>query len=311
MRIVSVIVLVIIGLVFCALIYYLVVGAIIFRHFLAKKTLKSRLNKKSVDKELKKHKIDLCWWKDNHFERVKVQSEDQLELVGYFKNSDSNKTAIVVHGFGGSHLEMQPICKFFTQKNFNVLAIDCRAHGESEGKCVGFGWLDRKDILLWIDFLQKRQPDSKIILYGVSMGGATVCCSAGEKLPQNVIAIISDCAFANLDRQINHVMRNNKLILKLFKWHLYDYVNRMYGFDMTCVDVVGQVKRTKIPILYLHGKEDKFVQLKNVFDLYDATPEHLRQMHIFDDAEHAMSYATMGVVYEKKISDFLKSRTVL
>ena len=297
MKIVSIVVLIIIGLIFCALIYYLVVGAIVFKHFIAKKTLKFRLKRKALDKELKQHKIDLCWWKNNDFKRVQIQSEDQLKLIGYFKNSDSNKTAI--------------ICKFFAEKNFNVLAIDCRAHGESEGKCVGFGWLDRKDVVLWVDFLQKKQPGNKIILYGVSMGGATVCCSAGENLQKNVVAIISDCAFANLDKQINHVMRNNKFILKTFKWHLYDYVNRMYGFDMTDVNIVGQVKRTKIPILYLHGREDNFVPLQNVLDLYDATPEHLREKYVFDDAGHALSYATAGVLYEKKISDFIKSRTVL
>lgn len=300
-----------IGVIFLALIYYLLIGEILFSIFFKKKSLHSRAVRKRTDEDLKKHKIDLCWWNDQNFERVEIKSEDQLKLVGFYQNAYSNKTVIVVHGIGSNHLEMQPICKFFSQKNFNILAVDCRAHGESEGKCVGMGWLDRKDILLWIDFLAKRNPQHKILLYGISMGGSGVCCVAGEKLLQNVVAVISDCAFANLDKQIDHVMRNNKLILKLFKRHLYDYVKRIYEFDMKQMDVIKQVKQTKVPMLYLHGGADDFVPLKNMFELYDNTPSDLREKYIIENAEHAMSYAVGGVMYEKKISDFIKSRTIL
>ena len=130
-------------------------------------------------------------------------------------------------------------------------------------------------------------------------------------MPTNVCAVISDCAFDNANKQIDFVMRDKKIVLKLFKKHLFGYTKRIHGFDIYQADAIKQVKNTKIPILYIHGKEDYYVPIENMINLYNSTPENLRQKYLVDDAGHAMSYAVAGVLYEKKISDFLKSRTNL
>lgn len=296
-------------LVIACLLYYLLVGEILFRSFFSRKSRTKKVLKKNVQNLINAHKIDLCWWEKVKFSRIEIKSFDQLTLVGYYHNAESDKTVIIVHGFGGSHEEMQPYCKFFYEKNFNVLAVDNRAHGESEGKCIGFGWLDRKDILSWIEYLNSKQLNNKILLFGLSMGASAVCCVSGEKLPTNVCAVISDCAFDNANKQIDFVMRNKKILLKLFKRHLYSFTKRVYGFDVLDADVVKQVKNTKVPILYIHGKSDMYVPIENSINLYNSTPTNLRDRYFVDDADHATSFAVAGVLYEKKISDFLKSRT--
>ncbi len=309
MKILAWIVLGIVIFVIVAMLYYLVVGAILFHYVFSKKSLSSRILRKDTEKRLTDYKIDLCWWDKVKFAKVKIKSLDQLTLVGNYFDAGSDKTVIVVHGFGGSYQEMQPYCKFFHDKNFNVLAVDNRTHGESEGKCIGFGWLDRNDILAWIEYLNKRNPDNKILLFGLSMGGTAVCCVAGEKLPSNVKAVISDCAFDNANKQIDYVMRNHKILLKMIKKHLYSYTKRIHGFDIHQADAIKQVKNTKIPILFIHGQNDNFVPVENVINLYNATPPNLREKYVIDGAGHAMSYSVAGVLYEKKISDFLRSRT--
>ena len=310
MKILAWIVLAIIILIILALMLYLSVGAILFGKVFKRKNLADRLMKKNLEKQLKEYKIDLCWWDKFKFVKVKTQSFDQLNLVGHFFEANSDETVIVVHGFGSDYREMQQYCKFFLEKNFNVLAVSNRGHGESEGKFVGFGWLDRKDILSWVEFLNKKQPENKIVLFGLSMGGTAVCSVAGEKLPQNVVAIISDCAFANADKQIMHVIRNS-IFLKGLKKLLYSFAKRVHGFDIKEIDATKQVKITKIPILYFHGNADDFVPVENLFVLYGATPENLRDKMIVEGAGHALAYPVAGVLYEKKISDFLKSRTLL
>lgn len=300
----AVIILIIIGLV-----YYLLVGAGLFRYAFSRKSLSARVFRKDTEKRLKDYKIDLCWWDKVKFEKVSTKSFDGLSLVGHFFDAGTDKTAVILHGFGGSYHEMQPYCKFFHDKNFNVLAVDNRAHGESEGRCIGFGWLDRFDVLAWVKFLEDRNPDTKILLFGLSMGASAVLSACGERLPKNVVACIADCAFANADRQIGHVMRKHKMVFKFFRRHLYSYTKRLHGLDILQADTQRQVKNSKIPILYIHGKEDSFVPIENSKILYNATPSNLRDSFFVDDATHAMSYSVAGVIYEKKISDFLKSRT--
>lgn len=306
MKIVAWIAIAIIGLILLALIYYLVVGVVLFNAVFSKKSLSMRVLRKDIDQALKDYKIDLCWWDKVKFKKYTIKSFDNLNLVGRFFDSGSNKTVIVVHGFGQDYREMQPYCKFFHDKNFNVLVLDNRGHGESEGK-IGFAWLDRKDLLSWIDFLIKKDDKQEILLFGLSMGGAAVCATAGEKLPENVKAVISDCAFSNADKQINHILRNKKLLSKLFKRHLYSFSKRVHDFDIQKIDIAKAVKNSELPMLFIHGKEDNFVPFENLHVLYNSA-KNKDKLEV-DGAAHAMSYSVAGVVYEKKISDFLKSRT--
>ena len=299
----------VIGFVILALLYYLVVGAILYHIVFSKKSLASRIFRKDLDKAIKEYKIDLCWWEKYKFKKCTLKSFDDLTLVGHYFDSQAKKTVIVVHGFGQSYVEMQQYCKFFVEKNFNVLAVDNRAHGESEGKSIGFGWTDRKDILSWIEYLNKQNPDNKIILFGLSMGGTTVCCASGEKLPKNVCAIISDCAFDNANRQIGHTMRKYKFVMVLFKKHLYSFAKRIHNFDIHEADIIKQVKNSTVPILFIHGQADNTVLVDNMYNLYNAAPQNLKDKYVVEEAKHAMSYPVAGVLYEKKICDFLKSRT--
>ena len=309
MRVLAWIILAFIILIIVGMVYYLVVGEFLFRLAFSRK--KSRVRKKQIDKQIKDFKIDLCWWQKQKLEKVSIKSFDGLKLVGHYLNNNSNKTAIVFHGYGGEYHEMQQYCKFFFDKNFNVLVVDMRTHGESEGNCIGFGWLDRKDALSWIEFINNKTPDTNIVLFGISMGATTVCCVSGEDLPKNVVAIISDCAFSNLGNQIEFVVRKHKLLWKFFKKHLYSYVKHVHDFDINQADAIKQVKNTNVPILFIHGQNDSFVPVENVTSLYNVTPSGQRSKYVEADADHAMAYSVGGVLYEKKINDFLKSYTKL
>lgn len=294
-----------------AMLYYLVVGQIIFKFSFAKKRKNSRAYKKNIDKQLKSFGVDLCWWDKQKIEVVSIENREKMKLVGRFLDNNSNKTVICVHGYGGTYLEMQPYCEFFKTKNFNVLAVDNRAHGDSEGKCIGFGWYDRFDILDWIDFLNKKIPDHQIVLLGVSMGGTAVCCACGEELPPNVVCAVSDCAFANGKKQLEKVFPKIFGLEKIFIKHLSSFLKRIHGFEISKVDALKQVRNTKIPILYVHGQEDKFVPMQNLIDLYAATPEGMKDKFLVEGAGHGESFAVAGVMYERKLNGFFSRLTRL
>lgn len=311
MKILSLIVLVLSIILILALTYYLLVGKILFKMSLARKTLKKRVKTKNLDQKLQDQKLQVCFWDKYSFEDVSIESFDHLKLKGKYFNNSSNKTVFLVHGFSQSYLEMANYCSFFMQKNFNVLTVDCRAHNTSEGNCIGFGWLDRKDILIWLEFLNKRNPSQKILLFGLSMGATAVCCACGEKLPHNVVGAIVDSAFSSADKQFDFLLKKYWIFGKIAKIHLFSFARRVYGLNLKEINVVNQVKNTKIPILYIHGGKDSYVPIENMYALYNSTPSTLRDQFVVESAQHASAYAQAGVLYEKKISDFIKSRTTL
>ena len=295
MKIFAWIVLALIALVILCLIYYLCVGAIIFKFVFSRRNISSRALSKNISKKLEQYKVDLGWWSKIKTLNCTVQSFDNLKLNGTYIAANSNATVIVFHGFGGSHEEMQPYCKFFYEKNFNVLAVDMRAHARSEGNLIGYGWLEKEDVKTWVNFVKVKTPESKILLFGLSMGAASVLMASGEK-DLSVEGIISDCAFDNADRQISLVIKKKKLP-KILKKHVYSYAKRLYNFDIKNADAIKQVKNSKTPILFIHGQNDNYVPIENLNNLYACAPNFLKEKFVVESADHAMSYAVAGALY--------------
>lgn len=305
MKIIAWILIGIICLILVALLYYLIAGAIIFHFSLGRKELKNRVKKNNLKNNLEKYKIDLCWWDNLPFKKVSVLSFDNLKLVGHYLDLKSDRTVILVHGYSANYKEMQQYAKFFHQKNFNILCVENRGHGESEGAFVGMGWTDRKDLMNWIDFLNK-ESSSKIVVMGISMGASAVCCLSGEKLPSNVVGLIADSPFDNAEREIKYILRKAGIFKNILVKHLRSYAKRIHGFDLAEADMIKCVKKTKTPILYIHGKLDTYVLPENSINLYNSTSEFLREIVLVDEAGHVMSYPVLGNLYECKINNFFK-----
>lgn len=151
------------------------------------------------------------WIDAADYETWSVTSPDGLKLSAYFVSAPSpaGRTAILAHGYSSGGKSMSPFARFFCDSlGYNVLMPDARGHGESEGKYIGFGWHERKDILLWIDkVLERTGEDSSIVLFGISMGGATVMSASGEKLPLQVKAVIEDCGYSSLWGELSYNIR--------------------------------------------------------------------------------------------------------
>ncbi|UTY38031.1 alpha/beta fold hydrolase [Allocoprobacillus halotolerans] len=113
-------------------------------------------------------------WLETHAVHTSIQSYDDLFLHAYYIEQDAPVYVIMVHGYRSDGTSIiNPIKRFYKQ-GYNLLIPDLRGHGQSEGDYIGMGWDDRYDILGWIDYILTKDAHAQIILYGVSMGGATV-----------------------------------------------------------------------------------------------------------------------------------------
>ena len=143
-------------------------------------------------------------------EEMYIKSNDGLKLhATFFPCQDSKKVVICFHGYTSEGLnDYTTLAVFYANNGYNLLIVDDRAHGQSEGQYVGFGCLDRYDAKLWINtMINKIGEDCRILLHGDSMGGATVLMTTGFELPPQVKAAVSDCAFTSAWEVFSHVMK--------------------------------------------------------------------------------------------------------
>lgn len=243
-------------------------------------------------------------------EHVTIKSHDGLTLHGdYFPaETPTKRIAILFHGYTGCGLnDCATMAESFMERGFNALVVDQRSHGKSEGRYIGFGILDRFDCLKWIDYINNRfGEDSEIVLYGVSMGGSTVLMAGGHPgLPQNVKAIIADCAFTSPYDVFTHILKRDYHLPPKPILAINERICRAkagYGFqDCTTLD---RVKRAPCPILFIHGKEDKFVPTVMSKRNFEACTGE-KELLLVDNAGHAASLYENKPLYEKTVTDFL------
>ncbi|MBD5520327.1 MAG: alpha/beta hydrolase [Lachnospiraceae bacterium] len=247
---------------------------------------------------------------DQPYNEVYITSFDGLKLhAAYFppiNDSEVKKAVICFHGYTGEGLSNHvAIADYFLKQGYAILLPDARAHGESEGEYIGFGCLDRKDALEWIDWLiDKCGKDVKIMLHGTSMGGATVLMTSSLDLPDNVKGIVSDCAFTSPKEVFTHVLNNMYHLPAFPAIQGADLINKkLAGYGMDECNAKREVQKAKVPILFIHGSADTFVPCSMCDEIYDNCASPKRKL-IIEGASHAESYYKDMETYEKALTEF-------
>ena len=245
-------------------------------------------------------------------EDVYQTSFDGLKLhAAYFPaiNENAGKKRIVIcfHGYTSKSLaDFAGLTDYYFRNGYAMLHPDARAHGDSEGEYIGFGCLDRKDALGWIDWvIQKCGTDVEIFLHGISMGGATVLMASGLTLPPQVKGIISDCGFTSPKEVFTHVLKTMYHLPPFPVMQGAEIVNKkLAGYGMDECNAKREVAKAKIPILFIHGSKDTFVPTRMCQEIYDccASP---KKMLIVEDAAHGESYFKNMPAYEKALDEFI------
>ena len=241
-------------------------------------------------------------------EFVTVRSRDGLILSGrYYHQKDGAPLAIGFHGYRSCWLtDFCGGADIAFQMGQNVLLIDQRAHGKSQGRSITFGIKERHDLLCWVEYAVDRfGPDTKILLYGVSMGAATVLMASGLELPDNVKGIVADCPYSAPLDVILEVGRQQNYPVKLIRPFVILGAKIYGGFDVRETSGAEAVKSSKVPVMIIHGEDDTFVPPEMSRAIQEANPGMVER-HTFPGAYHALSYMVDTPRYETLVKEFMK-----
>lgn len=247
-------------------------------------------------------------------EDVYQTSFDGLKLHATYlpaiKNETGKKRVVICfHGYTSKGMaDFTGLTDYYFRHGYAMLHPDARAHGASEGKYIGFGCLDRKDALGWIDWvIQNCGEDVEILLHGISMGGATVLMASALELPSQVKGIISDCGFTSPKEVFTHVLHSMYHLPAFPIIPLANLVNKkLAGYGMDECNAKREVAKAKVPTLFIHGSKDTFVPARMCDELYDCCAAPKKKL-IVEGAAHGESYFKDMQVYENALDAFVES----
>lgn len=241
--------------------------------------------------------------------KVEVKSKDDITLRGteYITNEQSDKWAIVLHGYHSSPDAVISVGMHFSEKGYNVLIPSMRASNESDGEYIGMGWLDKDDLKCWINLIIEQNENAEIVLHGSSMGAATVLMASGD-VPSNVKAIIEDSGYTSVwDIFASEAKARFNLptfpVLNMFEI----VANYRAKYDIKEASSLEQVKNSKTPILFIHGDSDDFVPEYMCEELYEVANCEKEKL-IIHGAGHTESKYKEPETYYNKIFDFINGK---
>lgn len=316
MEIVIIIVCIVVGLVLLSVgMSYLTASILFKRTMLRQEKLRDDLNNiADMDKWGEYMKIlgpDKEWFLAQNTEHITIKSFDGLTLHADYLPAEkpSDKILLAHHGYTTNGISAcSSIARFFNSMGYDCLVVDNRTHGKSEGEFVGFGILDRKDSINWMNYINERFEGKKdIVLYGVSMGGATVLMASGtEGLPDNVKAIIGDCGFTSPYDVFSHVLKANYHMPEFPSMKINNGMcKKKAGYGFNDYSTLTAMKTTKVPILFIHGSEDNFVPTWMSKKNYEECVSP-KDILIVEGAGHASSYYENTELYQSKVKEFLE-----
>ncbi len=247
-----------------------------------------------------------------NYKPVEITSYDGLKLTGkYYECKKGAPIELMLHGYRGN--SERDLCggiqRCFALKR-NVMLVDLRGSGNSDGHIITFGLKESKDCLSWIDYIVATfGSKTKIILTGVSMGATTVLITAGKTLPNNVVGVLADSGYTTAKDIIKKVIKQ----LHLPVWLLYPFVwlgAKIYGgFDINKISALDSVKNCQVPVMLFHGESDDFVPCDMSRDLYQSCSckKHLLTI---PNAGHGLGFLVDKDAYFEALNTFAKEWTV-
>ena len=240
------------------------------------------------------------------YEAVSVMSEDGLKLAGkYYHYKENAPVIIFFHGYRCCALRDGNGMFLYSKKlGYNILMVDQRAHGLSEGKTITFGIKERFDCLNWVNYIVGRfGKETKILLTGLSMGAATVLMASAVGLPNNVKGIIADCGYSSPKAILKTVMKELHYPVGI-TYRLAKLGAKVFGgFDIEEASAIEALRNSKISVLLLHGDDDRFVPYSMSEECQNEGQDHI-ELVLIKGAGHGMSFCVDAKVYEDAVSDF-------
>ncbi len=240
------------------------------------------------------------------YEDVYTESFDGLKLhARYYHTNDGAPLQIQFHGYRSvSVRDFSGIGAEALKMGHNVLLIDERAHGLSEGSVISFGINERFDVKTWAEYAVSRfGGQTKIILAGISMGAATVLMASELELPKNVIGILADCPYSSPSDIIKKVTSKDVHLPAALLYPFTKLAARLCGFNLEASSAKEAVMNTEIPILLIHGTKDNFVPIEMSDKIAEAGKTVTYKK--ITDAAHGLSFIKDYDSYMAAYNEFL------
>ena len=233
---------------------------------------------------------------------------DGLKLAAEYYDFGFKKALIIIPGrmetayYGAYYAEP------FIAGDYNVLCIDPRAHGLSEGDKITLGIKEADDAIAWAKYLHDEHGVERVALYGLC-GGATGGCVAltSPNCPKYLDVFIADGMFYSFFKVYARHIRDEKKPVYPVILEIMHKIKKGNGINPKDAAPNKLIKKINCSILVLTGEKDIFAVKEEAYKMFETCPSKDKQIALIKNGRHSHLRYDNKVDYDKAVTEFLKA----
>ena len=212
---------------------------------------------------------------------------------------------IYLHGNAGSRVDSLKYLRAILEHGINLFCFDFAGCGLSEGEYISLGYHEKEDLKIIVDFVSKLPYVSSIGLWGHSMGAATaILYAAGDK---RISCICADSSFSDFNKLAKETVEKNIKLPNFIFSTAISFVRKSIikrnGLDIYNLKPIDEVKKIKIPIMFVHGIKDLLINMQHSIELFESCKASPKIVNFFDGGHNTKR----DKLLIEKIVDFFKT----
>lgn len=244
------------------------------------------------------------------FEDVTFASSDGVKLSGWYLPSRTHRlTVVMTHGLFRSRYETLERGLRLWQRGYGVVLYDLRRHGQSAGEFSSIGYYERRDVEAALKFAEAREPQNRVVLFGVSMGAAATLLAAAESQGDaRLAAIVSESSFLSFEDTARHHIGLTPLPTFPFAPLLIKFTAWRMNFAAADFDALRAARGIRQPILFIGSGKDARMPNETVLEpLYAAATNPLKRKLVVAGATHGHAFDAAPDEYMNALAEFLQT----
>lgn len=269
-----------------------------------------RENSCPTDKEYSEMYETACAWGESVADRTRDVSitNEGLNLCGKFTDNGSEQTVLILCGRAEGLFYSYYYADPYDRAGYNILVVDQRAHGESDGIYSGLGIHEARDAIAWIRFLKEHCHTESVVLHGICIGAAcAVCVASSLDCPKELKGIVTDGLYDSFHHVFKQRMRTMKKPEIPVLYEIEYQIRKHIGVNVRKDTPISMMPNVRVPVLMFHSKEDISSLPKYTEPLFDACASERKKLVWMPVGAHSHVRYRNTEQYDLEIANFLRA----
>lgn len=250
-------------------------------------------------------------WHDSHLNKMtEVQLEnDGFHLFGEYFDFGADRCVLILPGRCESLLYSCYFAPPYEKAGFNVLVIDTRCHGKSEGIYNTIGVKESSDVLAWARLAHEQLHNCQVVIHGICIGTAAgLYAMTSPEAPEYLDALVTEGCFISFRETFKrHMIADKRPLFPVLQLAML-HINRHTGTNVYRDKPLNAMKKAKSHhrMLFLYGEKDIFSIPKMTRKLFAACTAGEKKLVWFDKGGHSHLRINNLEKYDRAIKEFFE-----